>query len=193
MARLALILLLAGCSPDVGRPAWAMDTTRLIPVDGTADVTGLQSFALFDALFEEHQSPKRFVCTVLVTFDGTPSAEPCEGCAASWDTTAQIQEEDCPKGALADLDFFDAIQSVGIGPVPRKIDVQLPHAEAQGSWVRYPDTGWTGHGWAWRAGLLEDAIEPGPWNGKLEFDLVAAVAWDLSSPFATTEPVAAGE
>ncbi len=175
----------AGCAAPVGDPAWALDTTWLFP-DGASDITGVQSWALFDALYVERRSPKRFVCTVLVELTGTPAEAPCEGCTA-WDTVAVQQGEDCPRGALARLDVFEGITGVGIGPVRRDLQDPPPHASVEGAWVRYPETGWIGHGWAWPDGLLEDEVSPGPWDGSRTFVLWPGEAWDLTSRFAREE------
>jgi len=166
------MLAATACGSDT-EAAWAFDPIYLEP-DGV-DITGFQTWEYFTEAWAKRQAGKHYLCSVVITLQGSPTA--CDDCTGAWQVEPTILESDCPAD-LAESALPLSLKRVGIGPLSDAPDAPYP-AHSSVSWADYGH-GWERHGWAYPERLDQGRDAPAsPWDGTEPYTLWPTSAWPL--------------
>ncbi|MEZ4319460.1 MAG: hypothetical protein R3F61_18235 [Myxococcota bacterium] len=167
-----LALALAACSSD-DTPTWAIDVMFVAP-DGEG-VRGTTSWQVYRKAWEKGFKERHYLCSVVVAFEGVPSAVDCPSCLAAMSVTSEVTDSDCPE-SLASSPTFVSLSRIGFGPI--QAGGPFPDRSSVGFADYGP--GWEVHGWSYPDALaLGESTEAMAWDGTEPFSMAPSYAWYL--------------
>lgn len=173
---MALLGLAAGCAPVTDEPFWALDPIYVEPT--TDGVYGVQSWELFGEGWGRAFRRRHYLCGILVEFEGTPLATPCDGCTHAWSVVTTLGDSDCDDTITADANYL-SLSAIGLGADLPDVEGKVPHDESSGAFADY-GYGWISYGWAYPEALDQgEEVATTEWDGTEPFLLWPAYAWEI--------------
>ncbi len=169
-----MIAWLTACGGS-DEPAFAIDTIVLEP-DGV-DVHAFQTWYVLPERWERKPDTKP-TCTVVTTFDGSPTGGPPQVEWAWLASFPTVLESDCDPLWLRTQEFPTAVEAFGLGIAISDADAPYP-GQTQRTWID-EGYGWSEHGMAWPTVLDEGGTTlRSQWTGTEPYSAWATLAWDL--------------
>jgi len=177
---IGIALGLSGCKSM--EPAWALDIQFVAPDE--SGVRGSTTWQIYRRAWQRNLRERSYLCSVLVTFEGAPSAPDCPDCVAAMDVVGSVADSDCPD-SITSNPLILSLERIGFGPIAE--GGPFPGGSSAG-FADY-GLGWEVHGWAYPDALaVGEPVAPTPWNGSEPFAMAPSFAWPLD-PVASAAPM----